>query len=81
MVKLVAVLLGDPSSVYICPSGTYNNIHSTLPQTAHHNMDAMTRTPQQSPTRQVPSITQAQKQALVDNLQLESKEQPLQQHN
>ncbi|EMF17743.1 uncharacterized protein SEPMUDRAFT_78324 [Sphaerulina musiva SO2202] len=40
-------------------------------------MDTMMRTPQPSPTRRVPSITQAQKRALVDNLQLEITERAL----
>lgn len=36
-------------------------------------MDEIAQTPQRSPVRRVPGITQTQKQALVDNLQLESR--------
>lgn len=37
------------------------------------DMDQVAQTPQRSPLRRVPGITQTQKQALVDNLQLESR--------
>lgn len=37
------------------------------------DMDEIAQTPQRSPVRRVPGITQTQKQALVDNLQLESR--------